>query len=146
MTSLIKTAIFEASPAVVWAYLTDKDKLGRWYHPARADLAQGQSYALYKAANGPDSAPLIHGRVITFDPPRELVTTFTCDPMNGVETQVQWRLEEWGNGTRLTLEHTGFDALGDLPMGLIMALDAGWDDHLGQMRALKLSDAPAAAA
>ena len=38
-TSTINKSIFlAASREVVWDYLTDKDKLGEWFHPAAANL------------------------------------------------------------------------------------------------------------
>jgi len=37
-------------------------------------------------------------------------------------------------GTRLSLEHEGLPA-GAEAFGLALALDKGWDDHMGRMRA-----------
>lgn len=44
-------------------------------------------------------------------------------------------LAEAFGGTRLTLHHEGIgDAAGDAALLLLMALDAGWDAHLGRLR------------
>ena len=40
-TTITKTIYIAASRETVWAYLTDKDKLGEWFHPAGDDLAVG---------------------------------------------------------------------------------------------------------
>ncbi|MCP4318263.1 MAG: SRPBCC domain-containing protein [Hyphomicrobiales bacterium] len=48
-------------------------------------------------------------------------------------TTVTWTLDQIGDGTRLTMQHTGLAEV-DAPFGLIMALDAGWDQHLGSLR------------
>jgi len=37
-TTIIKSMFFSLPREIVWSYLTDKDKLGTWYHPAEADL------------------------------------------------------------------------------------------------------------
>ena len=68
-------------------------------------------------------------------PPTNMVWTFTVGPLNGVMTTVTWTLEAYDNGTRLTLVHEGLaDAMGDNALGLIFALDPGWDEHLGKLR------------
>jgi uncharacterized protein YndB with AHSA1/START domain len=38
-TSIEKTIFIDAEPGIVWEFLTDKDKLGTWYHPAEQNLA-----------------------------------------------------------------------------------------------------------
>ena len=68
------------------------------------------------------------------EPPSVLVYTFTIKPLNGVMTTVTWTLEEIYGGTKLTLEHEGLDAAGSAALGLLAALDAGWDRHLGGLR------------
>lgn len=131
--SLTKTAYFQASPATVWSFLTDKDKLGRWFHPARDHLDAGKSYALVSKDDA--SSAICWGDVLEADPPHRLVMTFTVKPMAGVMTTVTWTLEENSGGTRLTLVHEGLEQCGDAPLGLIMALDKGWDEHLAGLRA-----------
>jgi len=37
-TTITKSIFFNAPRETVWAFLTDKDKLGEWYHPAEADF------------------------------------------------------------------------------------------------------------
>ena len=67
-TTIIKTVFFAASRETVWSFLTDKDKLGEWYHPAEADLAAGEPYALYKVDADGARARLIWGRVLEMQP------------------------------------------------------------------------------
>lgn len=42
-TTIQKSLFLKASRETVWAYLTEKDKLGEWFHPADRDLAEGQA-------------------------------------------------------------------------------------------------------
>ena len=49
-------------------------------------------------------------------------------------TKVTWLLDEVQGGTRLTLIHEGLDKAAQSPLGLILSLDKGWDEHLGALR------------
>ncbi len=128
--TITKTVFFRASRETVWAFLTEKDKLALWFHPAAADLAAGEDYALL----GSDGGKMCWGTVAAMEPPARLVTTFTAGPFNGVMTTVTWTLEEVLGGTRLTLVHDGLEAAGDGALELAAALDAGWDEHFGKLR------------
>jgi uncharacterized protein YndB with AHSA1/START domain len=43
---MVKTIYLKAPRERVWAYLTDADKLARWFHEADTALEVGQDYAL----------------------------------------------------------------------------------------------------
>lgn len=135
--TLSKTIFLAAPPAIVWQYLTEKDKLGQWFHPAENDLSSGKEYALIQE-DKPGAQRLCWGKVLSMTPPESMVWTFTVNPLKGAMTTVTWTLEPYDNGTRLTLAHEGLaDATGDSAMGLIMALDKGWDEHFGRLRELQ---------
>lgn len=126
--TIVKTIVMAASRETVWGFLTNKDKLAEWFHPAANDLAAGEDYALLR-----DGERVCWGRVEAMDPPARLVTTFTVKPLDGVMTTVTWTLDEVMGGTKLTMEHRGLEAAGDA-LGLLQALDAGWDAHLKGLR------------
>ena len=48
---LRKTVFLKAKPEDVWAYLTDPDKLGIWFHKPKASLAMG-GYEMFGAESG----------------------------------------------------------------------------------------------
>ncbi len=132
---LTKTVFFPAPAETVWAFLTDKDKLGIWYHPAEAHLAAGEDYQLYRVGDDGAHIRQIWGRVLEMDAPNRLVTTFCIDPFGDSETTVTWVLEEMAGGTRLTLTHDGIAAAaGDAAIPLLAALDKGWDEHNQRLR------------
>lgn len=139
-STLTKTVFFDAPRQAVWSFLTDKDKLGIWFHPAEADLEAGKPFKLM-AKDSADGSAICWGEVLEADIPSKMVMTFTIKPLNGLMTRVTWNLEESCGGTRLTLKHEGLDRTGEIPLGLVMALDKGWDEHLGNLR----SACPAAA-
>ncbi len=133
--TLTKSAFLNAPRELVWRFLTDKDMLGKWYHPARADLAQGQEYELYSTDEDGSTSRAIWGRVLRADPPSELVCTFEIPYFEGGETTLTWTLDELAGGTRLTLAHDGIGAAsGEAADQLLAALDKGWDKHLAAMR------------
>lgn len=134
-TTITKTVFFATSRETVWSFLTEKDKLAQWFHPADADLVEGQDFALIGETEDGAVVKQCWGHVITMDPPTTLVYSFTIKPLAGKMTTVSWLLEEAHGGTKLTLKHEGIDAAaGDAALGLLMALDAGWDKHLGSLR------------
>lgn len=132
-TIITKTVFFKASKETVWDFLTDKDKLGEWFHPAESNLKNGGEYALMGKADDGGPKKICWGEVTTWDPHSELAYSFTVGPMGGSLSQVHWTLEDAGAGTRLSLSHTKLASAGDA-FGIVMALDAGWDRHFATLR------------
>lgn len=136
-TTINKSCFFAASRETVWAFLTDKDKLAQWFHPATADLAEGEDYALVKKEDDGTDTKICWGKVLEMDKPSTLVYTFTVGPLDSAMTTVTWTLDEIPDGTRLTLKHEGISkAAGDAAIGLLMGLDQGWDKHLNTLRGI----------
>mgnify|MGYP002631057784 FL=1 len=50
--TLNKTIFLRASTEQVWAYLTDPDKLGLWFHKPKAPLVQRETYAMFATQSG----------------------------------------------------------------------------------------------
>ena len=129
-TVLQKSIFLKASPEQVWAYLTDTDKLAIWFHKPKAPLAIG-GYEMFGADSGDK---LMWGEVLVSEPYSRLEYTFTIAPMGDRTSTVKWTLTEVPGGTNLSLRHEGLPQ-GEEAFGLTLALDKGWDDHLGRMRA-----------
>lgn len=126
---LVKTIFIQAAPETVWAYLTQKAHLGKWYQPAHGDLSAGTDYTL-----GKDGERVVWGRVLDWQPPRRLVTSFNVGPLEGRETTVSWQLEPTAGGTLLTMAHSGIVPDMAAECAILGHLDAGWDAHLGSLR------------
>jgi uncharacterized protein YndB with AHSA1/START domain len=132
---ITKTAFFSASRETVWSYLTERDKLAQWFHPADADLVEGEDYALMGKGEGGTDVRQCWGTVLRMDRPSTLIYSFTVKPLGGKMTTVTWALEDAHGGTKLTLKHEGVgEAAGEAALGLLMALDKGWDQHLAGLR------------
>ena len=128
-TTLRKSIYVKATPAQVWAYLTEPAKLAKWFHRPETALTPG-AYAMFGVESGDK---LMWGEVTVADPFSQLEYTFTIAPMGDAVSTVTWLLTEVPGGTNLTLHHVGLPQGADA-FGLTLALDKGWDDHLGRMR------------
>jgi uncharacterized protein YndB with AHSA1/START domain len=128
---LRKSIYLKATKEQVWGYLTDPDKLAIWFHKPKETLVDGAAYAMFGTTSGDK---LMWGDVIAARPHDYLEYTFTITPMGEAISTVKWTLEDAIHGTRLSLEHVGLPQATEA-FGLTLALDKGWDDHLGRMRA-----------
>jgi len=135
-TTITKSIFLKASKETVWDYLTDKDKLAQWFHPAAANLEEGKPYALLSSAEDA-SSKICWGDVLSAKKPSFLSYTFTIKPMGDAVTTVSWKLEDAAGGTRVTVVHEGIgEAGGDAALGLLMALEEGWDKHFVKLRGI----------
>ncbi|MFK7853158.1 MAG: SRPBCC domain-containing protein [Granulosicoccus sp.] len=140
--TLQKTIFLNASPDTVWEFLTDKDKLGLWFHPAQNNLQAGQDYALIATDTEGNVDKICWGKVLEMDAPNRLVMTFTVKPLGTNESTLIWSLESAHGGTRLSLEHSGLaSAAGAGPLPLLMAIDEGWDKHFAKLRTVAVTAA-----
>ncbi|HTN25845.1 MAG TPA: SRPBCC domain-containing protein [Solirubrobacteraceae bacterium] len=111
------TRRYDATPAEVWAALTEPGSIGRWLAPAvSVELAPGGAFVL---ANGVDA------RVLAVEPGRVL----ELDWRHGAEDRsvVRVELRADGGGTTLTLEHGRIEA----PLG--MAYMSRWSRALDRL-------------
>lgn len=131
---MVKTIYIKAPRELVWSYLTEPDKLGRWFHESTAVLKAGEDYKLLRENPADAREPMCWGKVLIADEPTRLVYTFTHPFMQGVETQVEWNLEERSGGTQLTMTHTGLDANSETALTMLMEHDKGWDRHFMRLR------------
>ena len=128
-TILRKSIYLKATPAQVWAYLTDPAKLAIWFHKPNAAMVEGD-YEMFGTESGDK---LMWGKVLIAEPFTRLEYTFTIAPMGDRTSTVKWSLEEVADGTHLSLRHEGLPQ-GAEAFGLTLALDKGWDGHLARMR------------
>jgi uncharacterized protein YndB with AHSA1/START domain len=128
-TILQKSIYLKATPAQVWAYLTDPDKLAIWFHKPKTAVVEGD-YEMFGTESGDK---LMWGKVLVAKPFTQLEYTFSIAPMGDQSSTVRWLLTEVPGGTNLSLRHEGLPQ-GAEAYGLTLALDKGWDDHLARMR------------
>lgn len=128
--TLNKTIFLRASRVEVWEYLTEPDKLAIWFHKPKKTLAAGDKLEMFGTESGDK---LIWGEVRVARPPEYLEYSFTVKPMGEATSLVKWTLSDVPGGTQLSLEHEGLPDSAEA-FDLILAMDKGWDEHLGRMR------------
>ncbi|WP_417839980.1 SRPBCC family protein [Tritonibacter scottomollicae] len=129
-TVLQKSIYLKATPAQVWAYLTDPDKLAIWFHKPKTALVEGE-YEMFGAESGDR---FMWGKILVAKPFTQLEYTFVIAPMGDQPSTVRWLLTEVPGGTNLSLRHEGLPQGAEV-FGLLLSLDKGWDEHLARMRA-----------
>ena len=104
----------------VWWALTDAGALSEWLMPNDIRPVVGHRFRFTtKPAPGFDG--IVHCEVLRADPPSALSYTWRG---GGIDTVVTFTLTPVAEGTRLRLDHTGFDGLRAIFVSLI--LGSGW--------------------
>jgi uncharacterized protein YndB with AHSA1/START domain len=125
--------VLDASPETVWRYLTQADLRRQWFmggtdarlggefellndhdNLSDGDVPYPEDYAPYKGKTW-------HEKVLRFDPPRLLETTF----QGGEKGVVTFELFPEGDRTRMVVTHSGITS----PSGF-QGFGAGWNSHM----------------
>lgn len=112
-------------PAKVWRALTDPEIHARWWAAGDVKAEVGHRFTLDMGPFGQQPC-----EVLAVDPERLLSYSFAPGTLN---TTITWRLEPEASGTRLHLEHSGFDP--DSPLGktAFQGMSRGWPGVLERM-------------
>lgn len=108
-------------PAKVWKALTVPELLAKWWAAGDVKPVVGHRFTLDMGQWGQQPC-----EVIAVEPERLLSYSFT----GTLDSTITWRLEAEGAGTRLHLEHAGFDL--DSPLGkkAFEGMGGGWPSVL----------------
>jgi uncharacterized protein YndB with AHSA1/START domain len=112
-------------PAKVWQALTDPEIHAKWWAAGDIKAVVGHRFTLDMGAWGQQPC-----EVIAVEPERLLRYSFAPGTL---DTTITWRLEAENGGTRLYLEHAGFDF--DSPLGkrAFEGMRDGWPKVLDRM-------------
>lgn len=130
MRDLHYERFFRHPPERVWYALTNREALASWFGESDFEPVVGHKFKLQTGDTGPGYDGILYCEVLEVEEPVRLVYTFRGGAMNHLTT-VAWRLETVRDGTRLTLDHTGFIGLKDTLISRI--LDLGWRRFLGKL-------------
>jgi uncharacterized protein YndB with AHSA1/START domain len=105
-------------PAKVWRALTEPDLVAQWWGPGDIRPEIGHRFTVDMGPWGKARC-----RVLAVEPGKAFAYTFGEGEL---DTTIRWRLESEGIGTRLFLEHSGFDL--DSPVGrsAFEGMGGGW--------------------
>lgn len=114
-------------PTRVWAALTEPELHARWWAAGDIKPVVGHRFTLDMAEWGRQQC-----EVIEVEPPRRLSYRFA----EGVlDTTVTWTLVPEGDGTRLCLDHTGFDIGSPIGKQAFEGMGEGWPTVLPRIDA-----------
>ncbi len=106
------------APEDVWRALTDPDVLARWWVRGDVRAEVGHRFSLDMGKWGQQPC-----EVTAVEPGRLIAYRFGG---GSLDTTITWRLEPEGTGTRLFLEHAGFDLGSPLGRQAYEGMGAGW--------------------
>ena len=111
-------------PETVWRALTDPTLIPRWTSTGAGGRPEGFAASVgtkfrYVAKPKPGWSGVVECEVLESEEPTLLRYSW-ADPGAGEVTEVAYRLEAHGNGTRFTYEHTGFTGIGGLFMATLL--------------------------
>src|SRR5512143_2800287 len=115
----------EHPPARVWAALTDPALHAKWWAAGDVRPVVGHRFTLDMGAWGQQPC-----EVLAVEPERLLSYSFAPGTLN---TTLTWRLEPEGDGTRLSLEHRGFDLESPLGRSAFEGMGSGWPRVLARI-------------
>jgi uncharacterized protein YndB with AHSA1/START domain len=119
-------------PEKVWRALVDPVRLAKWLGPNDFQPEVGHRFQIQgQAIPSVGFSGVVQCEVLELRP-LELLRLSWCDadPDNTVDWRVSWRLQPEGHGTRLFLEHTGFDPDDPRQQLSRTIMDGGWRQHV----------------
>jgi uncharacterized protein YndB with AHSA1/START domain len=136
--SIRLTADYPHAPPKVWRALTDPAILGEWLMPNDFAAEVGRRFT-FRCEPVPREfegqwGGVVRCRVLEVDPPRRLSYTWEDSwawAHFAAPTVVVWTLEAIERGTRLTLEHRGFEGPGTARLRDM--LSGGWAPMLREL-------------
>jgi uncharacterized protein YndB with AHSA1/START domain len=128
MKIIKKEIVIEAPAPKVWEHITDQKKLTGWLMPNDFEAAVGRKFYLECEHSGKMSCV-----VKEIVPNRKLVYSFQPKTFS-VETLVTITLATEGRATRLTLVHSGWEALPPSEQGAADNYDNGWAPLLENLK------------
>jgi uncharacterized protein YndB with AHSA1/START domain len=132
---VVGRVLIRAQPQVIFRALTDPNQLVQWWGSKdtywvtswESDLCLGGRWSCEGQSVRGDSFT-VEGHYTLIDPPHRLGYTWNSSWRPGVETRVEYTLEEEGSGTLVTVRHAGMagkpEAIADFLGGLPSVL--GW--------------------
>jgi uncharacterized protein YndB with AHSA1/START domain len=121
--SIVLEAEYPYPPKRVWRALTDREALTKWLMPNTFAPVVGHKFEFRVPPPHPGWRGFVECEVLEVDEPRRLVYSWVGDPKHPV-TIVTWTLVASAAGTRLRLEHSGFQGWRGLFLRWI--LGSGW--------------------
>lgn len=134
-TAIRREIVMPQSREQVWRALTDSATLAEWMFPNDFEPRVGHHFTFRVPANPKVGFEglIVQCEVLECDPLNRLVFSWSAGGAV-VNTQVSFRLEQDGAGTRLFFEHSGFDLSQPWAEQAFRGAEFGWKKMLGQLQ------------
>jgi uncharacterized protein YndB with AHSA1/START domain len=119
-------------PDTVWRALVDPDLLARWLMPNDFKPVVGHRFT-FRTDPVPAAgfSGVVECEVLELRAEQQLTISWRhAGRTNGLDTTVTWRLSPEGRGTRLFLEHSGFDPDDPAQDLARTIMGSGWRSHI----------------
>ena len=129
-----KEILLPHPPARVWRGIADSSALAEWMFPNDFEPRVGHHFTFRVPANPAVGFEglVVRSEVLECEAPKRLVFSWkVAGPV--ADTQVSFRLEPDGDGTRLFFEHSGFDLSQPGGNQALKGAEYGWAKMLGQL-------------
>ena len=113
-------AVYPYPPSKVWRVLTTREHLAAWLMPNDFEPRLGHHFQFRSTPVGGWDG-IVNCEVLELERDRKLVLRWAS---NVIDTKVTFLLEREGDGTRLTLLHTGFKGMKGVMTSFILGM--GW--------------------
>ncbi|MFD0277451.1 SRPBCC domain-containing protein [Kitasatospora sp. NPDC127111] len=121
-------------PSAVWRALTDPDLHAKWWAAGDVRPVVGHRFTLDMGPWGQQAC-----EVLAVEPERLLRYSFAP---GSLDTTITWQLLPEGTGTRLLLEHAGFDLDSPLGKAALDGMGRGWPDVLRRIEPVLAAPTP----
>ena len=127
-TSINVDQFFPHPPELVWRVLTTSELMARWLMPNDFRPEVGHVFTFTsKPVPGADFSGTGRSEVLAVEEPALLrISWQDAAKPDGPVTFVTWRLEAEGRGTRMFLEHSGFDLGDPRQQAMRRIMGGGW--------------------
>lgn len=120
--------VYAHAPSVVWRALTDPEIHAKWFAAGDIRPVVGHLFDLDMGGFGKQPC-----EVVAVEPERHLKYRFATGTL---DTTIAWTLFPEGEGTRLVLEHHGFDLGSPLGHRAYHGMKSGWPAILLRLAAI----------
>jgi uncharacterized protein YndB with AHSA1/START domain len=128
MKIIKKEILIDAPLAKVWKHITDSKKIAGWLMPNDFEAKVGKEFSM--DCKGHEKIWCIVKEIV---PEQKLVYSFKSK-VTKVETLVTITLAKKGKGARVTLVHSGWDALPPGERGVADLFGGGWGGFLQKLQ------------